>query len=248
MTRLALTLVLAASLLLPSRIGLGQTQTDAPAAPGIEGPAEPPTALDLAHLDYTLDGIDLFRSSAFYNPRTPFGASAYHAIDDHDAARLFGAFSWEISQSTDLESFRQRLEQRRTAVEWLARTHEKLIISINYMPSWLSRSASQHPVEGFYEERNTHGPRDWDAWSAVVGALVQLLRAVRWRADVLRDLERTGHPLLAGGHRRLFEALREDGRRRSGPPIPGRRWAAPPSVRGGDASSTAPIATPSPSS
>lgn len=136
------------------------------------------TRLDLRNLNYDLDRVELFRPSVFLNPRTSAGLRAYTELGNHYAARLFAAFSWPMSRSTSLSSFRERLRERNRVpyARWVSQAHEKLLITIDFMPDWLSSSNDPRPVEGFYKRRNTRVPRDYAQWKLAVRELVGLYR------------------------------------------------------------------------
>ncbi len=136
------------------------------------------TKLDLKNIDYDLDHVELFRPSVFLNPRTTAGLRAYTELGDHYTARLFAAFSWPMSRSTSQSSFRERLRERNRIpyARWASQTHEKLLITIDFMPDWLSSSNDNRQVEGFYKRRNTHVPRDYDQWRLAVRELVEFYR------------------------------------------------------------------------
>jgi hypothetical protein len=136
------------------------------------------TRLDLKHLSYDLDHVELFRPSAFLNPRTAAGLRAYAELGDHYAARLFAAFSWPMSRSTSLSSFREQLRERGRSsyAQWASQAHEKLLITIDFTPDWLSSSNDDRQVEGFYKRRNTRAPRDYDQWKLAVRELVGFYR------------------------------------------------------------------------
>ena len=164
-------LILACGLPAPAA---GSAEADASASATLSSPSshEPVSTLDLRDLTFDATRMDLFRSSSFFNPRTRRGFKLYRKFGDHYAARLYGEFAREVLRSHDVESFRLRLAERRDRVAAMAKSHRKLMISINVMPAWLSASNDQTPVEGWHTVSGTHRPKDYATWRALVATLV----------------------------------------------------------------------------
>lgn len=146
---------------------------------------ESPLVVDLRGDAFKEEPIELFRSSIFFNPRTALSRQLYaREFLDHHAARLFGLFEWNALQSTDLRSYLARLEQERLRVAELARTHDALVIMINFMPSWLSRSRDDSPLDGHYLAKHGSRPRDWGEWERLVLETVEFMEQFRKGNDL----------------------------------------------------------------
>ncbi len=138
------------------------------------------TSIALADLELRRAGVYLLRSSIFYNPRTSEGAWAYAtAFPDHHTARLFGTFGWNAHKSTDLASFRARVQRSLPGLKRLAQTHDRLIFVINRMPAWLSRSTDLGTFEGGNTANaEAHPPRDVEAWESLIRSFVDTTRQI----------------------------------------------------------------------
>jgi len=136
------------------------------------------TSLAPSSLDYGDDGLQVLRSSVFYNPRTADGAWLYFtAFPDHHAVRLFGLFEWSVRTSTDPSSFVKNLERRRDGLKRLAATHDKLIVNINCVPAWLSSVSDRGTFEdGAWKNKETHPPRDIKVWKRLVRELALVVK------------------------------------------------------------------------
>ncbi|TET36250.1 MAG: hypothetical protein E3J72_09150 [Planctomycetota bacterium] len=136
-----------------------------------------PVALDLKKLRYEKSHIHLLRSSIFLNPRTARGWQIYGMeFDDHYAARRWGLFEYDGCVSRDIASFRERLHKRKDTLAELVKTHDKLIILINYMPTWLSRSRDTRTFEGYWKNANACGPKDYKKWRELVRETAKFMK------------------------------------------------------------------------
>ncbi|MEW6742815.1 MAG: hypothetical protein AB1486_08650 [Planctomycetota bacterium] len=137
--------------------------------------------IDPSALTYTSDHLQLWRSSAYYNPRTTVGSEIYsREFDDHFAARLFGVFEIPARYSTDSADFERKLRERNEWLPQLAATHRKLIIMIAGMPPWLSSSRDTTTFCGDAAWRNNqaHSPKDYRVWRDMVRSTVRMCRSL----------------------------------------------------------------------
>jgi Glycosyl hydrolases family 39 len=125
--------------------------------------------------------VNLLRSSIFYNPRTRSGAWFYaNEIRDHHAARLFGVWGWNAKVCKDEADLLERLRDRRSGLEALAKTHDKLIIHISGVPLWLSSSDDTGVFEGGgWQNKQTHSPKDMKVWRRLIRELARVFKTVK---------------------------------------------------------------------
>ncbi len=131
-------------------------------------------------LEYDGSGLDLLRSSIFFNPRTLTGYRSYTTeFPDHHTARLFGTWGWNAKVSRDEEDLVARLRQRGEHLRQLAHSHDKLIIHISGVPPWLSSHAGEGEFEGGgWEDKQAHPPRDMQTWKRLIAELARVFREV----------------------------------------------------------------------
>jgi len=136
-----------------------------------------PLIVDLSRLAFSTTGVNLFRSSSFFNPRTPGGEAIYrNEFEDHFAARLFHVFEWDVQQSKDLASFREHLWARRDRLADLARSHERFVVALAMMPEWLSVSTDHTLFEGVWKNLHAHSPRRYETWNDLVRETVTFFK------------------------------------------------------------------------
>ena len=152
---------------------------------------ERPLVVDLEPAAFSTGPVSLFRSSVFYNPRTPLSRQIYLGeFARHRAARLWGPFEWDALESSDFDSFLRGLHSRRGEIEQLVRTHDKLMVILAFTPSWLSRSNDSRSVEGHWQYRNAVRPRDWGTWERMVAETVKFFTqfdGVQWYFEVWNE-------------------------------------------------------------
>lgn len=137
------------------------------------------SSVTIVQADYERQHLSLLESSAFYNANTAKAANIYqHEFADHHAARLWGLFGWNSHESTSLQSFLNSLDDRKAWLQEMAASHDKLMIILNFTPSWLSRSNDARSVEGHWQARNAVRPRDWEAWKKMVQATVRMMKSL----------------------------------------------------------------------
>ncbi len=138
------------------------------------------TVLALGDLAYDAAGLDLFRSSIFYNPRTRAGGWYYASeFDDHFAARLFGLWGWNAKVAKDEAELVDRLRKQQANLRYLAKTHDKIIVHISGVPPWLSSSDDEGSFEGGgWANKQTHMPRDLEVWKRLIAELATVFRGV----------------------------------------------------------------------
>lgn len=135
--------------------------------------------VDPSALPFSTDGLDILRSSVFYNPRTFAGRWRYVTeFDDHYAARLFGTYGWNAKVSKDLADYEQRIRAQKPRLVALARTHEKIVIHISGVPPWLSSHTGSGTFEGGgWDDKQTHPPKDLETWKRMIRVLAETFRA-----------------------------------------------------------------------
>lgn len=147
----------------------------------LEG-GEKAIVVDLSPQSFSDRHIRLLRSSAFYNPRTPFGQQIYMSeFPEHDTARIFGVFEIPGRAARDRRSYSQRFRQRNDFVLALGRNHRRIIFYIAHMPRWLSRSKESRQHNGLPAYEMT-GPSDWNAWRQLVQEMVRFGKRIRGAA------------------------------------------------------------------
>src|SRR5690349_4485675 len=110
---LVLILVGCGATLPPPRGGSSGNQASPPPPPynnggGVE--RSKPTPIDVNRLNYDRGAPELFRSSAFFRPKSKEGLRAYlEEFPDHETVRL-SVSEWLLSQSTDVESYLKLLQ------------------------------------------------------------------------------------------------------------------------------------------
>ncbi len=134
-------------------------------------------AIDLDRLSFDNTRTDLFRSSVFLNPRSIESARLYLAdFQNHHAARLYGAFEYVLMQANDIESFKEKLEERRDYLNTMSRVHKVFIITVTLMPQWLSSSSDPQAIEGYWRHYHTYHPSDYAKWNEIVAAAAVFFR------------------------------------------------------------------------
>ncbi len=133
--------------------------------------------IPLTSLTYTTENIDVFKSSAFFTPRTKYSYDAYiNDFEDHYAVRLFHTFDWSSLVSHDVESFKQDLiERRQDLVSQLVPTHEKIIVAIFSTPKWLSISDDETWNGEIYVYQG-YSPNDYETWNELVRETVRFFK------------------------------------------------------------------------
>ena len=133
------------------------------------GRGPPVIRVDPKARNFVRERMQLFRSSSFYNPRTVAGVRIYrNEFENHHAARVFGLFEWNAHQSTDLASCIRRIRNTRPLIAPLVKTHDVLIVMINYVPTWMSRSEDDTVFDGHWQIRNAQPPHDYAVWKRLV--------------------------------------------------------------------------------
>lgn len=140
---------------------------------------EPAIGVNFSAAAFDKSRLRLLRSSAFFNPRTPFGQQAYlSGFKDHYAARFFGVFDFPAGNARDRADFTRLLNRHSRWILGAGPFHDRIMVYISAMPRWLSMQRDErkrHDVPAY----TLYSTKDWNGWADVVRETVRLVRQIR---------------------------------------------------------------------